>query len=365
MERLLCIVSSMDRGGAETFLMKIYRSLDKTKYQMDFCVSKPTPGFYDEEIKANGGKIYVTALKSKKPLKSFLDVVKVVKKGKYKAVLRTSQQSLATIDLLAAKLGGADILVYRSSSADIKGGIHKRIINRLFSFLPRIIPNVKIAPSTEAAEFVFGKRAVKKGKCKIIPNGLDYDKFKFDLNLRNKIRKELKLENNLIFGHVGRFSVEKNHEFLINTFYEIHKKNSNAVLVLIGEGILEDNIKEIVSKLGLNSCVRFLGPKASVCEYMMAMDLLIFPSYFEGMPNVVIEAQAASLRCLVSDTITKECKITNLVDFKSLNESAQQWALFALNSLDYERKSYKNQFSKAGYCIEDVTEKFIHNIFNS
>ena len=161
-KRLLCIVSSMDRGGAETFLMKVYRTLDKTKYQMDFCVNKA--GAYDEEIKKMGGKVFIIPPKSKHPLKSFSGLKKIIKENKYQSVLRTSQQSLAVLDLLVAKAAGAKKLIYRSSNAGVTGGFFSRFFNRLFGFLPRIIPNVKLAPSTEAAEFVFGEKAVKKWK---------------------------------------------------------------------------------------------------------------------------------------------------------------------------------------------------------
>ena len=150
---MLCIVSSMDRGGAETFLMKIYRCLDKNEYQMDFCVSKKEKGFYDDEILSQGGKIFYVPPKSKNPFKTFIEIKKIVKSENYNYVLRTSQQSLAALDLLAAKLGGAKVLIYRSSNAGMTGNKINKIINKFFSFLPKIIPNVKIAPSTEAAEF--------------------------------------------------------------------------------------------------------------------------------------------------------------------------------------------------------------------
>lgn len=363
MKRLLCIVSSMDRGGAETFLMKIYRSLDHTKYQMDFCVSNPKKGFYDDEINKMGGKIYLVSLKSKHPIKSFREISKIVRKGKYEAVLRTSQQSLATIDLIAAKLGGAKKLIYRSSNANITGNFAKKMINYLFSFLPKIIPNVKIAPSTEAAEFVFGKKAVKLGKVQILPNGLDYDKFQFDEKIRINTRNELSISENLVFGHIGRFNIQKNHKFLIQIFKEIYEKNQNAVLLLIGEGELETEIKELVSNLNLTSNVKFLGPQSDVTKYLMAIDLMIFPSFFEGMPNVIIEAQASGLKCVLSDTITKEANITGLLEYVSLDESAEHWAEIILKNTQYKRKNYEKEFKKNGYLIQDVVNNFLDIVF--
>lgn len=364
MKRLLCIVSSMDRGGAETFLMKLYRTLDTSKYQMDFCVSKTEKGYYDDEIRKLGGKIFTVSQKSKNPIKSFLEVKKIVKENKYESVLRTSQQSLATLDLLAAKLGGANKLIYRSSNAGVTGGKVSILINNLFSFLPKIVPNVKLAPSTEAAIFVFGKKAVKNNKVQIIHNGLDYEQFRFNKGTREKIRKELGVENKILFGHVGRFNIQKNHEFLLDIFNEIHKKNQETELILIGEGELKKEIETKIEKLNLQESVKLLGPKGNVNEYLMAMDLMIFPSFFEGMPNVIIEAQATGLPCIVSDTITKEANITGIVKYINLDKSPEYWADISIEKLQTDRKDYYKDFCDKNYCIKDICNIACEIFFN-
>lgn len=363
MKRLLCIVSSMDRGGAETFLMKVYRCIDRTKYQMDFCVSKTTKGYYDDEIKEMGGKIYIVPQKSKNPFKSFFTIKNIVKQNKYTSVLRTSQQSLATLDLLAARCGGAKKLIYRSSNANITGGSIKRLLNRAFSFLPKIVPNVKIAPSTEAAEFVFGKNSIKKGKVTILRNGLDYCKFEFNTEIRNKLRKKLALDDKIIFGHIGRFNVQKNHLFLLDIFNEIYKQNDNARLVIIGEGELEQDIRQKIDNLQLNDCVKILGPQGNINEYLMAFDMLIFPSFFEGMPNVIIEAEASGLKAVLSDTITREANITPLLTYVSLDKSAKEWANIILTQINYKRCSYKKEFSEKGYIMQDVIDVYTDKLF--
>lgn len=360
-KRLLCITSSMNRGGAETFLMKVYRALDKSKYQMDFCVTES--GVYDEEIKSLGGNIYFVTAKSQNPVKSFLEIKSVVKENNYKRVLRTSQQSLATLDLVAAKCGGAKKLIYRSSNAGMTGGKISRCINSLFSFLPKIVPTVKIAPSTEAAEFVFGEKAVKNGEVTIMPNGLDYSLFKFDQTKREKIRKELHLEDKVIIGHVGRFNKQKNHEFLLDIFNEVHKENDKAHLLLIGKGELESEIKEKIAKLGLSNFATTISPVPNVNEYYMAMDVLVFPSFFEGMPNVVIEAQATDLPCIVSDTITKEANITGKISYMSINESAENWSANALKKCDIKRGDNKEIYLKKGYIINENIDSYIKILF--
>ncbi|WP_258831560.1 glycosyltransferase family 1 protein [Peribacillus frigoritolerans] len=364
-KRLLCIVSAMNVGGAETFLMKVYRALDRKKYQMDFyCMSKEK-GYYEEEIISLGGKVFHSYPKSIQPIKSFLMLRKTVKAGKYEHVMRISQHSLATIDLIAAKLGGARTLIQRSSNAN-SGSRNSRILHFLFQCLPKIIPNIKIAPSTEAAEYTFGKNSVKNGKAIILKNAVNVDSLLFNQKKRDKIRKELNIENKFVIGHVGRFSNQKNHDFLINIFKEISKDRKNSVLVLVGKGELELEIKKQIELLNLKEKVIFTGIRSDIPDILMAMDIFIFPSLFEGMPNTVIEAQATGLPCLVSDSITKEAKITELVKYKSLNEGAKSWSE---DALQFKRTLNCNDiqscFIKYGYNIELVTREFEEIIFNN
>lgn len=362
-KRLLCVVSSMERGGAETFLMKLYRQLDREKYQFDFCVSNPKQGFYDDEIKQLGGKIYLIPQKSRKPIASFLALKKIVKENRYKSVLRTSQQSLATLDLIAAKMGGATKLIYRSSNAGMAEGKFSKIINKIFSFLPKIVPNIKVAPSTEAATFVFGKKAIDKGKVLFLHNGLNYNDFRFDVEKRKKIREELGIRDKKVYGHIGRFNIQKNHMFLLEVFKNIYEKDNNSILILIGEGELRQQIFKKIEELNLISSVFILEPKKNVNEYLMAMDLFIFPSFFEGMPNVIIEAQATGLPCVISDSITKEANITGIVKYLDLNKGDKYWADFIMKNTNTDRRDYYEEFFEKKYCIEEVCDIACKNFF--
>lgn len=364
MKRLLCIVSSMDAGGAETFLMKVYRHLDRAKYQMDFCVSKKTKGFYDDEINQLGGKIFYVKPKSKNFFDNFLSIQKIVKQGNYRYVLRTSQQSFAAIDLLAAKLGGAKTLIYRSSNAGMAGGRLKIMFHKQFRFLPNMIANVKIAPSTEAAQYVFGKRNTKKKKVHLLHNALEYSDYQYHPQIREQMRARLGLKNKLVIGHIGRFVQQKNHHFLIEIFSELYKKKPNSRLLLIGEGPLEDEIRTQIRRLQLENAVYLLGVRKDISAFMMAMDLYLFPSFYEGMPNTIIEAQASGLKCLLSDTITKEADITGLLKYISLKKNAKEWANIILKEKNYTRKSTKKQFEESGYIIDSVVEEWIRITFH-
>ena len=363
-KRLLCIVGGINAGGAETFLMKIYRALDKSKYQMDFYVSTRDEGFYDKEILSMGGRIFHSVPKTKNPIYSFKKLIETVRKEKYNYVMRVSQHSLSTLDLIAAKIGGAKTLIYRSSNSKTGGGAVNQIMHLLFKWLPMFIPDIKLAPSTEAAEFMFGKNCVKSGRALIIKNAIPLDVFEFDKVKRDKIRKEFNLDDKFVIGHVGRFSSQKNHNFLVKIFAEVLKKHDNSILMLVGKGELESDIKKKVQILGFQEKVIFTGVRSDLPEVLMAMDAFVFPSFFEGMPNAVIEAQATGLPCIISDTITKEVNITGRVEYVSLNSSPTQWAEVILkykNGLN--RNGLKDVFVKNGYDIESVTKNFEKIIF--
>lgn len=364
-KRLLCIVGSMNAGGAETFLMKVYRTIDKTKYQMDFYVATQEEGFYDKEIQMKGGRIYHSIPKSKGFIKCFISLRNTIKREKYDYVLRVSQHSLSALDLLAAKLGGARTLIYRSSNSGTGGGKVNQILHEIFKWLSITIPTVKIAPSTEAAEFMFGKNCIEKGNVMIINNAIPVEKFLFNVEKRDKIRKEFNIsENTFVVGHVGRFNHQKNHNFLIDIFNNVVKKNSNSVLILVGKGELKNTIKEKLDSLGLTDKVLFTGIRSDIPDIMMAMDVFVFPSFFEGMPNTVIEAQATGLRCLVSDNVTREAGITELVDYLSLNDTAENWGNKVLeNSNGYKRKNMRSVFIEKKYDMDIVAKELEGYIF--
>lgn len=365
MKRLLCIVSAMNTGGAETFLMKIYRCIDKKKYQMDFCVNSDK-NFYSSEIESFGGHIYIVPIKSKHPIMSFIEIRNVVKENKYDYVIRVNEHSLSTLDLIAAKSGGAKHLIMRSSNAS-SGSRFSILLHKIFKFLPIMIPEVKIAPSELAAEYTFGKKATRQSKVLLLPNGLDVNIYAFSYSKREKYRELFGIEGRIVFGHVGRFSHQKNHSFLIDIFSELKKTCPEAVLLLIGDGELKRDIQEKVKKLNLNDDVLFAGIREDVNEILSAMDLFVFPSFYEGMPNTVIEAQTCGLPCVISNTITAEVKVTDLVMSESLSLDAKYWAQKCIEYYerfsDVNRCIYSKKMIECGYAIEDCANKFVKYIF--
>ncbi len=362
-KKVLCIVGSMDAGGAETFLMKMYRTIDKTKYQMDFGVTRP--GIYDEEIKRLGGKIHIVTPKTKGMYKSFKSIRDIVRENNYKYVMRISQNSISSIELYAAKRGGASRTIYRSSNSQACGGKIESIMHKLCLPLSKHIPDMCIAPSTEAAEFMFGKNCVVNGKAHLLHNAIDLNVYTYKDEWRKEARKELGVENKFVLGHVGRFNIQKNHSFLIDVFAEIHKRIKDTRLVLVGTGELTDSIKTKVKELDLEDAVIFSGMRKDIPQILCAMDIFVFPSLFEGLPNTVVEAQATGLPCIISDKITREAKITQNVFYLPI-DNVNLWCKKIAEIMDDKnilRKKHNDEFKESGYDIESAANKFVQLVF--
>lgn len=365
MKRLLCMISGLNAGGAETFLMKIYRAIDRERYQMDFCINVDGVCFYTEEIKSMGGKIYHIPSKSQSVKEFTCQLDQIIRKNHYEYVLRITSNAAGFMDLKIAKKAGAKICAARSSNSSDGDGLKVKIAHRLGRILYSKYVDVKFAPSDLAAQYTFGKRAYQKGDVAILHNGVDLNVFRYDKEAGKKIRDEFGISTNeKVIGHIGRFMKQKNHEFLIDIFAEIHQIDKDARFLLVGNGETEQQIRDKVKKIGLKECVIFAGVRSDIPQILSAMDVFLFPSLYEGMPNTVIEAQAIGLPCVISDTITRETDITGLVEYLSLDDSAKYWADTVIkHATDPKRKDTADDFKKKGYSIENVAEEFTKLLF--
>ena len=350
---VLVIIASMNIGGAETFIMKVFRNIDREHVMFDFMVNDQAQGSYDEEIRMLGGQIYQGEFKSKNPLKSFYRIYKIVKEKNFHVVLRVSEHPLAFVDLLAAKLGGAKKLMVRSTNTKA-GGSLSSLMAALSRPLLNALATVKLTPSTEAGVWLFGEKQMEHKRVMLLKNGMDLGIFCYNKNIREQMRKELRIENCFVIGHVGRFHEQKNHRFIIQIFNEIKKECPSSILFLVGEGEIQKEIEKYVDSLGLSGAVFFLGKRMDIADLMQTMDVFLFPSFYEGMPNAVLEAQAMGLPCVISDTITNEVKVTDLVTMLSLREDAKTWCDCIMAKMGMERRDTKVELEKEGYSIKEV-----------
>lgn len=349
--RILHVLGGLSLGGAESRIMDLYRNINREEMQFDFLVHSAKEEHFDKEIKALGGNVYriprfkmYNWFQYKKALKQFFAAHK-----EFRAV-HGHMTSTASIYLPIAKKAGVPITIAHSRSAGVPGGI-KGILTKWLRNSLKHKTDYCLACSKEAGEAVFGKEWSDKGNVEVVPNAIAAGKYVYDESVRNAKRAELGVEDKLVIGHVGSFREPKNHVFLIQIFAEIYKKRKDAVLLLLGEGALMEQIKQQVKDAGLSETVRFLGNQADVSSYYQAMDYLVFPSLFEGLPGTVIEAQTAGLRCLISANITKEVLVTELVESYSLDKTATEWAEHVLANCGYERRSRLSDVEKAGFDI--------------
>lgn len=315
--RVLHVVPNMNVGGLETFIMNVYRNIDRDKIQFDFLEHYIEPSVYDEEIEKLGGKIYHFSLRNDNNIfKYIIELNKFFKEHKEYKIVHCHMESIGTILFLVAKLNGVKIRIGHahttSTNNNLKGFV-KKIISKPFKYTT----TTNFACSFDAGEYLF-----KNKKYEVIPNAIDIDKFKFDENSRTYLRKELGLEGYQVIGHVGRMDKAKNQLFLIDIFNEYLKINSKSKLVLVGDGELRDEIIDRIKELNIEDKVLLLGVRKDVNKLYSAFDLFVFPSLFEGLGIVLIEAQVNGLTCLVSDNIPKITKISNKIKYLSLEDKS-------------------------------------------
>lgn len=320
------VVTIMDRGGLETMLMNYYRQIDRSQLQFDFMVHRTEYGDYDREILRMGGKIYrMPQIRPGNYRKYFklLDEF-FVSHPEYKVVHSHINENSSFV-LRAAKAAGVPCRIAHSHLSDL--GIDLKLPFRLYarSVMPGN-PNRYFACSKNAGQWLFGREMSKTGKVTVLNNAVDVNEFQYDGHIRNELRSDLGAHNKLVVGHVGRFNKQKNHGFLIDIFKAVHDRNPNSLLVMVGDGNLRSRIEKKVKELNLDSAVEFLGVREDIPRLMQAMDVFLFPSLFEGLPVVMVEAQAAGLRCVVSDSITSDSDVTGRVEFLSLKSSPEIWA---------------------------------------
>lgn len=308
-------------GGIENFVMNYYRNLDRTKVQFDFLVHYNDKGYYDDEILKLGGKIYYTNIRNDKKIIKYIKYLNnFFKEHKEYKIIHGHMPGLAPLYFFVARINHVKCRIAHSHVTDTEKTLKGRLL-KLIIYSISFFSNYYFACSKEAGKFMF-----KNKKFEIINNAIDFEKFKYDENKRLKIREELGIDDKFVVGCVGRFNQQKNHQFLIRIFYELLKNNSNSVLLLIGEGELENDIRAQASNLGIIDKVIFLGVKNDVGYWYNAFDSFVLPSNFEGLGIVLIESQVNGLPTYTSSVVPEEANVSNLIKFISLSDDPKEWA---------------------------------------
>ena len=352
MVKVLNIIGKRPIGGIGAFAYNYQSHIDKNKVQIDYLIfDDQEVGEFDRKVKAIGSKVYVLPALKNFRLFSIWKKIDLFMKyvGRHYDVLHLHSINIAFMCFSSAKKYGIRNLIAHSHSTLYSANKINAIRNFFLCLKVKKLATVYMACSRPAGEFMFGK--TNMDKVIVLNNAIDCEKYKYDEAIRNEYRKELKIEKNFVIGHVGRFSEEKNHHFLINIFEKCLEIRRNAILILVGDGHLKKNIEYLVKEKGIKDKVIFLGIRNDVERLLQAFDVMVIPSLFEGFSIIGIEAQASGLPLVVSDEIPKELKVTE-VKFVSLEENLNDWAKYIMNAkFDHREIAYK-LVKKSGFDIK-------------
>lgn len=355
-QRILHMFTSLDRGGAESRTMDLYRTIDRKEIQFDFAVMRDGEHYFTNEINKLGGRIFylqhpriVGLLEYQKQLRKVLNI-----EGPFIAV-HSHLSIFSGIVMFCAMMERIPIRIAHSRSAPTKKSEKSNIFYRVYAQIMRVLIHLfathKVSCGTDAGYYLFGKRAMDKKNVSIIPNAIDLSIYENINDDKYLLRKKYGFnEASFIIGTVGNLNPWKNHAFLIDVFPLIKEKYPNSLLVVIGKGILYNALMDKVVNLNIKDSVLLLGRRNDVPQLLHTFDVFVLPSFYEGVPGVVVEAQAAGIPCVLSDSITRDIDFgNNMVTYLSLDATKQEWA----NKISY---TGHKPLAKKGECLQILRE---------
>lgn len=322
--RILQIFGSLDSGGVSNFVMNLYREIDTEKYQFDFALSMGQRALYDDEVLARGGRIFY--FDSSESFAANLRRI-LREKGPFHAV-HSHMFFYSGIFLAEAARAGVPVRIAHAHNAHTgeSRSFPRIVYERMMQAMIRINATCLLGCSEKACRYVFGNGIMRDPRAAVLPDGIDCSRFAFDPDVRAAVRKELGIENQFVIGHVGHFNPAKNHEKILTVFSEVCRRRNDAVLLLVGDGELEQNVRNLADSLELKDKVLFAGAHRDVERYYQAMDVFLFPSRYEGFGMAMIEAQAGGLACIASDVVTEETNADGRAVYLPLKEKDTVWA---------------------------------------
>lgn len=348
--RVLQIVNYMDRGGLETMLMNYYRNIDRKKIQFDFMVHRNKQAQYDVEIEKMGGKIYHMPPINPISMSYHRSEMNFFSEHHYQ-IVHCHMDCMSAFPLNHAKRAGVPVRIAHSHTKNQ----NKDLNYPIKMFCKRLIPSNAthlFACGTEAGKFMFGNKQFQ-----IMRNAIDIDAYLFNAIVRQQVREELGIKDEVVLGNVANFSQVKNHTFLLDVFFEYHKLNKRSKLLLVGDGSGRERIEQKIRRLGLCKDVILTGIRTDVNRILQAMDVFVFPSLYEGFPVTMVEAQTAGLPCVISTNVPEETDITDLVTRVALDESLELWCRSIENARKIKRINQGKNIEQSGFGIKENVKK--------
>ena len=346
------------KSGITQYVLNNWKHIDKTKFHFDMVTFGEKLDFQND-LEADGCKVFYVQNRAEDNIKGFQKEILQIFSNGYDAVhLHTSYWKSFELEKMAKHIGIPRIIVHAHNTGVFDDNGREEKEKQHYRLRDELTPDIATdfwACSRLAANWLYEGK-IPQEKIRIVNNAIDVLKFQFDGQKRKEIRRKLGWEDKLIIGHVGRFSYQKNHEFLIELLEKTIQINPNARLLLLGKGMAENHIKSLAEQRKLRDKVFFAGVRDDVNSWLQAMDIFALPSRFEGLPIVAIEAQASGVRCLVSDTITRETAVTDHISFFPLEISAWRDEILSEKMEEKARGQYADQVIKAGYDIRGYIE---------
>lgn len=355
---LVIVNAAFGYDGISSVATNYYLYQDKNAVAMDLLTINPVFEDLEKKIQEDGNRSFVLKNRNKNPFAYVLALTKIIKKYQYDIVHVHGNSATMAVELLAAALAGCKVRVAHSHNTQCD---HVKLNKLLMPFFSRLYTHC-CACSKEAGEFLFGDR-----DCYVVNNGLYLPKYAFNEEVRERIRRENGLDGKFVIGHIGRFRFQKNQEYLVTLLKQIRETQKDAMLLLIGEGETESAIRKQVEELGLSDAVAFYGTTDYVNEAVQAMDVFAFPSRFEGLGIVAIEAQAAGLNCVASDAVPRTIQIQDQVAFHPVEGNDFQWVndLIAFRATPEQRNEgrtdTKARLQANGFDIEKNCLDMLHH----
>jgi len=365
---LMVLGGPMRYGGTEFFLMNYYRHIDRNIVQFDFACQGNESGVFDDEIIEMGGKIFHLPYKSKHPVKFTSELKKIMIDNNYR-IVHSQMDAMGCWPLAMAKSIGIPMRIAHSHNTQCQtNNPVKKIINGFAKIFTRKCATDHFACGYDAGVFLFGKKMMEQNKVLLIHNAIELNKYAFSTEKRDRFRREFGIGKEIVIGHVGQFREQKNHKKIVEIFAEIAKTDCNVKLMLVGDGPLMSDIQTMVEKNNLQNKVVFTGSRNDVHDILNAFDVFLFPSLFEGLSVVAIEAQANGLPMVISDTISDETIITDTVIKVELVDDAYVWKETIYKALEFGRNNTSEKLKKAGYDIISeagkLEERYVNGLKN-
>lgn len=349
MIRIAVIMGKMDSGGKKNLVMEYYRHVDRDKVQFDFICDSDSKAIPDDEIRSLGGRVYRIA-PYQRIIHNMLDIRKLCVDNHY-LVMHAYNSTMNVFPMFVAKITGVPVRISESLSMAHEREF-KTVLKKLLKHMSKWFATHYMSCGEDCGRWQFGNKLFDAGKVSVFKTVVNTKFNKYDSKVRECTRKEYGLEGKMVIGHIGRFVPQKNPLFLLDVVAEVFKREKDAILLLIGDGDLKEEMHKKIEKLGISNQIKYLGRREDIQQFYNAMDAFLLPSLYEGLPVVGLEAQSCGLPIFFSTEVTTEASVCELGHFLKLSDSPEKWAVELIKVMKDNmlvRKSRAEDVAKAGF----------------